>query len=131
MPTPTETVQEFMAAFIAVWPHGDAARLGSFFSEDAVYHNMPMQPVYGREAILATFTEFMGMGGEVRVDITHIVADGAIVMTERVDHFIGADQTISLPLMGIIEVRDGLITAWRDYFDLTQFASQMPGDEQS
>jgi limonene-1,2-epoxide hydrolase len=125
--TPTETVQAFMAAFIAAWPHRDAADLEPFFSEDAVYHNMPMEPVEGRDAILAMFAEFMTMGGQVGVDIVHLVADGAIVMTERVDHLTGPDQTISLPLMGITEVHDGVITAWRDYFDLNQLAPQMPG----
>jgi limonene-1,2-epoxide hydrolase len=54
MPTSAETVQEFIAAFIAAWPQGDAATLGPFFSEDAVYHNMPMEPVHGSGAILAT-----------------------------------------------------------------------------
>ena len=126
MSTSAKTVQEFIAAFVEVWPLGDAAKLGTFFSEDAVYHNMPMEPVQGRDSILATFADFMSMGGQVGVDITHMVADGAIVMTERVDHFIGTEKTISLPVMGIFEVRDGAITAWRDYFDLNQFTSQMP-----
>ncbi len=126
MPTSVETVQEFIATFIAAWPQGDAAMLGSFFSEDAVYHNVPMEPAHGRAAILATLAEFMDMGGQVGVDIIHMVADGPIVMTERVDHFIGAETTISLPLMGVIEVHDGVITAWRDYFDLSQFLTQTP-----
>jgi limonene-1,2-epoxide hydrolase len=82
-----------------------------------------MEPVNGREAILATFADFMSMGGQVGVDITRIVADGAIVMTERVDHFIGERTSISLPLMGIIEVHDGAITAWRDYFDINQLTA--------
>jgi len=29
--------------------------------------------------------------------------------------------------MGIVEVNGGKINAWRDYFDLSQFASQLPG----
>ena len=128
MPTPTETVQAFMAAFIAAWPSGDAAVLEPFFSPDAVYHNIPMEPARGRDAILATFAEFMAMGGQVRVDVAHLVAAGPIVMTERVDHFISPEQTISLPLMGVTEVHDGVITAWRDYFDLTQLRSQTPGE---
>jgi limonene-1,2-epoxide hydrolase len=125
MSTSAETVQEFIAAFMEVWPLGDAAKLGSFFSEDAVYHNMPMEPVQGRDSILATFAHFMSMGGQVAVEITHMVADGAIVMTERVDHFIGDEGRISLPMLGVIEVHGGVITAWRDYFDLSQFTSQM------
>lgn len=125
MPTSAKTVQEFVAAFVAAWPEGDAGRPASFFSEDAVYHNMPMAPIRGREAIRDALTEFMGMGGQVGVDIAHLVADGAIVMTERVDHFIGTEKTISLPVMGIFEVHDGAVTAWRDYFDLSHFTSQM------
>jgi limonene-1,2-epoxide hydrolase len=117
-----------MATFVAAWPRGAAADLKPFFSRDAVYHNIPMEPVHGRDAILVTFAEFMAMGGQVRVDITHMVADGAIVMTERVDHFVSSEQTISLPLMGVTEVHDGVITAWRDYFDLTQLRAQMPGE---
>jgi limonene-1,2-epoxide hydrolase len=124
MLTPVETVREFIAVFIAAWPHGDATPLGQFFSEDAIYHNVPMEPVHGREAIVATFADFMRMGGQVSVDITHIVAEGPIVMTERVDYFIGAGTSISLPLMGIIEVDDGAITGWRDYFDLSQLTPQ-------
>jgi limonene-1,2-epoxide hydrolase len=125
MPRPIETVQEFISTFIASWPEGDAAKVASLFSENAVYHNMPLEPVKGREAIQATFAEFMSMGGQVDVDISHIVADGAIVMTERFDHFIGIERTVSLAVMGITEVHDGTITAWRDYFDLNQFSSQM------
>ena len=51
-----------------------------------------------------------------------------MVMTERVDHFIRPEQTISLPLMGITEVHDGVITSWRDYFDPAQLRSQMAGE---
>jgi limonene-1,2-epoxide hydrolase len=127
MSTPAETIQEFVAAFIAAWPDGDTTKLGPFFSEDAVYHNMPMEPIQGRGAIQAALAEFMSMGGQVGVDIIHMVADGAIVMTERVDHFVGTERTISMPVMGVFEVHDGVITAWRDYFDLAQFVLQEPG----
>ncbi|MDX6286378.1 MAG: limonene,2-epoxide hydrolase [Frankiales bacterium] len=126
MAEPAEVVAAFVAAFVAAWPSRDAATVASFFSEDAIYCNGPLDPVTGREAIQATVAAFMDMGGEAGADILHTVADGPIVMTERVDHFIKADTTISLPVMGIFEVHDGVITAWRDYFDLNQFASQLP-----
>jgi limonene-1,2-epoxide hydrolase len=121
MATPAEVVTDFIAAF----PEGDAKKLASFFAEDAVYHNIPMDPIKGREAIEATFLGFMGMAKEMRFETMHLVADGPIVMTERVDHFVNPDRTISLPVMGVFEVHDGAITAWRDYFDLNQFTSQM------
>jgi limonene-1,2-epoxide hydrolase len=119
--TPTQVVREF----IETWPSGDAAKLASFFSEDAVYHNIPMDPITGRDTIEAALAGFMDMVDQIRFDTVHLVADGDIVMTERVDHFVGPKRTISLPVMGTFEVHDGLITAWRDYFDLNQFTSQM------
>ena len=126
MPTSAKTVQEFIAAFVKAWPTADAALLGAFFDEDAVYHNIPLEPVTGRSAIVSTFAQFMSMGGQVDVDIIHMVAEGPIVMTERVDHVTKDDgATVSLPMVGVIEVHDGLIAAWRDYFDLGQFTSQV------
>jgi limonene-1,2-epoxide hydrolase len=122
-----QTVQDFIAAFVKAWPTADASLLGSFFEETAVYHNIPLEIVTGRPAIVSTFAEFMGMGGQVDVDIVHMVAEGPIVMTERVDHFTKDGATISLPVMGVIEVHDGYIAAWRDYFDLGQFTSLMLG----
>lgn len=111
-----------MDVFASAWGTRDAARVASFFSEDAVYHNIPMDPVQGRDAIAATVAGFMTMGGRVTVDIRHIVAEGAVVMVERVDHFVGSDRTIALPVVGVFEVHDGKITAWRDYFDSGKLA---------
>src|SRR5437899_2144858 len=47
-----------------------------------------------------------------------IVADGDVVLTERVDNFLVGDTRVSVPCMGIFQVRDGKIAAWRDYWDL-------------
>src|ERR1700684_2482175 len=105
MSTAVETVQDFMAAFVRAWPSGDTATLGSFFSEDAIYRNGPLQPARGRAAIEETFSQLLGIGGRVDVEVIHMVAEGPIIMTERVDRLTRADGTIaSLPVMGIIEV---------------------------
>ena len=72
-----------------------------------------------------TIGMFLGMADKVWFDTLHIVADGPIVMTERIDHFAQGDRDIALPVMGTFEVRDGKITAWRDYFDMNQFTTQM------
>ena len=118
-------MQRFIDAFVAAWPVNDAETVASFFAEDAVYQNGPLEPVHGRDAIRDTVAAFMEMGGQAGVDIVHMLANGQLVMTERIDHFITPERTLSLPMMGIFEVHNGLITAWRDYFDLNQFTSQM------
>ena len=46
MPTALEMVQDFMAAFVEAWPSADTTAVGSYFSEDALYFNGPLeQPV--------------------------------------------------------------------------------------
>jgi limonene-1,2-epoxide hydrolase len=127
--TPESVVREFIDVFVDAWPAANAALVASFFSADATYHNGPLEVVRGRSAIQATFASFMATGGRVAVELRHLLADGHIVMTERVDHLVSADRTLSLPVMGICEVRDGLITAWRDYFDLSGLAAGTSPDE--
>jgi len=119
------TVEEFMAAFIQAWPTGDATGLGRFFTDDAVFHNGPMPPVRGREAIVTACAQQMTLGGEVSVDIRHMLVEGQIVMTERIDYVKLDGSTIPLRIMGIFEIHDGAITAWRDYFDPAEFISQL------
>jgi limonene-1,2-epoxide hydrolase len=63
------------------------------------------------------------MGIEFRV--INIAANGPVVMTERVDVFKLPHKSFELRVMGTFEVSDGKINAWRDYFDLNQFNSQM------
>jgi limonene-1,2-epoxide hydrolase len=122
MSTPTETVEAFCAAFGV----GDIDAILAFFTADAVYHNIPIAPVVGVDAIRATLESFTGGVEKVEFRVGNIAASGNVVLTERIDAFVLPDRTIELPVMGAFEVTDdGKIAAWRDYFDLQQFMSQM------
>ena len=124
MPTPIEVVRHFCEQV----SEGNAEQCASFFSDDAVYHNIPLDPILGRDNIRDTIAMFLGMADKVWFETLHIVADGPLVMTERIDHFPKDGRDIALPVMGAFEVNgDGKITAWRDYFDMNQFTNQMNG----
>jgi limonene-1,2-epoxide hydrolase len=82
--------------------------------------------VVGKDAIRATIAGFTTGVDQVEFRVLHLAAAGDVVLTERVDVFRMPSTTIELPVMGTFEVRDGKIAAWRDYFDLNQFMSQMP-----
>ena len=132
MESPIEVVRRFCAA----WGNNMAtAELAAFFTDDAVYHNIPFAPVIGKEAIEKNIVAFIRPGkaaapGVVPVEsidfrIINIAANGPVVLTERVDVFTLPDKTFELPVMGTFEVSDGKISAWRDYFDLNQFTTRM------
>jgi limonene-1,2-epoxide hydrolase len=126
METPIEIVRRFCAA----WSDSAEAReLAAFFTDDAVYHNIPLAPISGREAIADNIDSFIRPGppGIERIEfrVINIAADGPVVMTERVDVFTLPDRSFELPVMGIFEIDGGKIKAWRDYFDMNQFTSRM------
>ena len=122
----TETPIDLVRRFCSAWAEGDLDALMAFFADDAVYHNIPIAPVTGKDDIRNTIAGFTAGVDKVEFRVHHIAADGDVVLTERVDAFVTPTITIELPVMGTFEVRDGKIAAWRDYFDLNQFMSQLP-----
>jgi limonene-1,2-epoxide hydrolase len=115
--SPVEVVRRFCAA----WAEGDLDAIVDAFTEDAVYHNMPLDPVVGPEAIRAFIEGFLGGIESVEFRVRNIAAERDTVLTERVDVFQAPGRRIELPVMGTFELRDGRIAAWRDYFDLQSF----------
>jgi len=113
--------------FIAAWRRNRLDELMRFIAPDCVYHNIPMQAVKGAEAIRAALSSFSSLASDVEW-VLHQIAenDHGVVLTERTDRFKIGGKWVELPVMGTFELRDGLITAWRDYFDLQQFTKQLP-----
>ena len=112
--------------FLEVCVRADADEFAAWFTEDAVWWNAPWKPVEGRDAIRETLRRGAEHMTALPWEVRHILADGDIVMVERVDHFEVDGARVSVPCMGIFELRDGLIAAWRDYWDVRQFERQLP-----
>ena len=110
--------EELVTAFCAEWKLGSAETIASYFSEDAVYHNIPMEPIVGRVEILTFLEGFISAFGGIEFTIHNQSANGATVLNERTDRFDLGDKHVVLPVMGIFEIVDSKIVAWRDYFDL-------------
>ena len=65
-----------------------------------------------------------------RVDSPRVVSrqveSGNVVVNERVDRFQIGSGWLELPVAGFFEVTaDGLISLWRDYFDMASYTSQV------
>jgi limonene-1,2-epoxide hydrolase len=116
MPSAEQVVRDFCAAAST----RDPAVLRAFFSDDVVYHNIPMAPAEGIEATMAVIDMFLGMCEALEFEVRHVASDGTTVLTERIDIFTIKGKSAPLPVMGAFDVVDGKITAWRDYFDMAQ-----------
>ncbi len=116
--------ETLVAEFCGAWATRDVDALLGYFASDAVYHNIPIEPAVGLDAIRAVLEMFVPPADEIEFTIHHIFSSGDLVCTERTDRFVMGDKTITLPVAGLFEVRDGKIAAWRDYFDLQTFMTQ-------
>jgi limonene-1,2-epoxide hydrolase len=114
---PDALVKEFCAA----WERMDPDELASYFTDDGVYHNIPMAPMEGRDAIREGLAGMKAMISSIRFEIHRQIASGDVVMNERTDHLKMGESVIALPVVGVFELSDGKIRAWRDYFDMGQF----------
>jgi limonene-1,2-epoxide hydrolase len=126
--SPGENVAR-VRAFVAAWNRRDGEAIVAAFADNVVYHNVPMTPNKGKVAVSAVVARLLSEMSDVRWEIVHIAetADGS-VLTERVDYFEIRRRSISVPVMGVFEFRDGLITRWSDYFDLGQYQAQLSGE---
>lgn len=110
--------------FFAAWSKGDVDAIVNAFTEDAIYHNVPMEPCHGKAAIRAFVSGLIGpMTPSVDFKILNQVVAGRLVMNERIDTMVIQGKTIDLPVCGVFELTpEGKISGWRDYFDIGQFA---------
>ncbi len=116
---------ELVAAFCRAWSGPDIERVLAMLSDDILYHNIPLPPLHGKDAVSA-YLRAAGPFDECRWDVLHIAATGDHVLTERIDRMVVSGQEIILPVMGAFRVRDYHICEWRDYFDLASYRSQWP-----
>jgi limonene-1,2-epoxide hydrolase len=115
----TRAADELVTEFCKLWASPDPDELAGYFTEDAVYHNIPMDPVQGRAAIRDFIAGFVAAFDCIDFNVHSQICDGTLVMNERTDVLRRKDGgEIPLPVMGVFEVHNGRIAAWRDYFDM-------------
>jgi limonene-1,2-epoxide hydrolase len=106
----------------------DAEALRPFFTDDVVYHNIPMEPCLGIDATISFIDGFFAMCDGMTIETTHLAVRDNVVLTERVDTFTVGGKMVPLPVMGTFEMRDAKICAWRDYFDMAQITKAWAGE---
>ncbi|HET7740949.1 MAG TPA: limonene-1,2-epoxide hydrolase family protein [Mycobacterium sp.] len=115
----TSSADTVVTEFCALWSTADVDQIVDWFTEDAVYHNIPLAAAVGRDAIREFIGGFIAAFDGIDFTVPSQLASGDVVMNERTDVMRRKDGgEIALPVMGVFEVRDGKIAVWRDYFDM-------------
>lgn len=120
----TQSPSDVVTEFCKKWASPNPDELAGYFTEDGTYHNIPMDPVQGPGAIKEFIAGFLAAFDGIDFQVHRQISDGNVVMNERTDVMRRKDGgEIALPVMGVFEVVDGKIAAWRDYFDLATVTS--------
>jgi len=117
--------EKIVREFVAAWSNLDADELVSYFASDGTYYNMPTKPVTGHGNLRAFISGFLASWEKTDWEIINLVADGDLVIVERMDRTSAAGRHVELPCVGVFEMENGKIKEWRDYFDLATFTNAM------
>ena len=103
---------------IAAWKAADWRKVGDLFAEDGVLRSMMIEPVTGRAAIYERIAA-LGKGAPdgVVLDVSHMGVIDGLVFLERTDRFVYNGHPGAVPVVGVLDIRDGKVREWREYYD--------------
>ena len=114
--------------FVDTFHHKDAAQLERFFDPDVVFCNYGDGEVHGRVAVLQMWAGVFGRFEVVRFETVHQAVNGAVVLAEQIHHLSFPGSPIAQVMnLAVYDLREGLITAWRDYTNPTYAAELLRG----
>ena len=110
---------------IDAWNTQDWDRVIDLFGDDGVLHSVMVDPIVGRDSIGARIRH-MGDGIErITLHIKNIGVADDVVFIERIDDFRYKGHDGKVPVVGVIEVEDGRIKEWREYYDRQELLEAM------
>ena len=118
----SETSLRVARAMIDAWRRLDWDRVVDTFAEDGILQIVPLEPYAGRAAIKAHLDQIASGIEKLDFSIKHLNAIGHTVLFERVDEFVYKGRAASVPVVGVMDVSDGHVKAWREYMDLATMA---------
>lgn len=110
---------------IAAWEARDGDRIADMFTEDGVLHSMMIAPIKGREAIRPRMKFLVDNASDMKLTPRTIAVTGNTVFLERVDSFTFKGNKGAVPVVGVLEIRDGKVAEWREYYDRAELLEAM------
>jgi len=118
--TPLECVNSIYKAFENI----DIEAVYDLLDENVTYQNMAQQPVQGKQALREMWSGFDRID-KLDLKILNTAVNNEVVLVERLDHMVLDGRDVVIPMVASFTVRDGLVTIWREYYDLATMERQM------
>lgn len=111
---------------ITAWKVADWRKVADLFAENGSLKSMMVEPVNGRAAIYERIAALgKGAPGGVMLDVAHMGIIDGLVFIERVDRFTYNGHAGAVPVVGVLDIRDGKVQEWREYYDRAQLLKEM------
>jgi limonene-1,2-epoxide hydrolase len=118
---PLKVAEEMVDA----WNKLDLDRIVDTFAEDGVLHSVMIEPVKGREALRTRLGAFLTGATRLNLQLKNVAVVGNTVFLERVDDFDYKGKHGAVPVVGVMEISDGKVKIWREYYDRDQLLHEM------
>lgn len=110
---------------IEAWNARDADRIADLFTEDGVLHSMMIDPIKGRETIRPRIKFLVDNASYMKIEPRNIATVGNTVFLERTDSFTFKGHSGSVPVVGVLDIKDGKVAEWREYYDRAELLEAM------
>ena len=105
-------------AFLSAMEEMDYDTALQLVADRVVYINGNAPAVTGPDGIRQTLEPFFTPLKKNEFKVLREAASGSVVIIERLDRHLADHGWFELPVTGVMEVEDGRITYWREYFDM-------------
>lgn len=103
--------------------------VGKYFAKDGVYEDVPTpgSAAIGPKAVSTRLRMGHELVESFKHEIARLVGDGDTVITEHTETWcFHTGEVVALPFVSVMELHDGMITLWRDYWDLNTLMNNVP-----
>lgn len=115
---------------VNAWNALDVPAIAGLFAEDGRFQSMMSDEVIiGRSAIEARFTALLGGATRLELQLRNIAASGDTVFLERVDVFTYKGKDGIVPVVAVLDIRNGKVQEWREYYDRASLLREMGLEE--
>ena len=121
--------RKLIEGFWDVLERRDFEGCGAYFADGGVYTDVPLGVVGATGPAEVAARLRLGLEPIERYvhHLGNIVASDDVVMTEHVEEwFWPTGEHVALPFVSVMELRDGKITRWWDYFNLATLLDGAP-----
>jgi limonene-1,2-epoxide hydrolase len=110
--------EKIVTGLLNAWSRLDFAAAIQLAADSFAYQPDPSAKlIQGRDAVLAEWQSYLKFMKSYEFKTLHMLSSGNVVMMERLEWIGTRRGKTELPIMGVFELSDGKLTAWRDYWD--------------